>query len=341
MSADRGRKRGILDRLTGGSLPEIGVAAEAAAYNLDSLAPAHIEGRPYDGTCPHVDPNGSAGSDPVGGLPGGTWERLFNGANTKPSVVLEGIPDGSRIVVVSDCQIPLHDEALLRTIFEDFVPDFVPESGEYHLFLNGDILDNFSLSRFLARVEPRFTLGDELDVTRNSLRAWRRHFTHGHYVFGNHEDRWERYVFENAPAMATVLPSLADILELDTLGYDWVPYLRHYNLDGFIITHGDDATRHAADKMLGKYQASGVSGHANRPQMFSGSDAAKGENAAWFVQGMTARLDIGDVIKDWRRIQPWSQGFLIGEVQGGVVYVENVVVHHKKFRAAGKVYDVR
>lgn len=268
------------------------------------------------------------------------WSALFKGANNKQSIKIRNVPDGSRIVVVSDAQIPLHDEALLGTIFGQFVKDFKPKGAEYHLFLNGDILDNFSLSKFLAKVEPQFSLGDELAITRDCLKAWRKHFTHGHYTFGNHEDRWERYIYENAPAMATILPSLAEVLELEQLGYDWLPYLKHYDFEGFIITHGDDSTKYAASKMLEKYQSSGVSGHANRPQIFSGAAAANGENAAWYIQGMTCRMDIGDVIKDWKRIQPWAQGFLIGEVQGGVLYCENVIVHHGRFRANFKVYSI-
>ena len=268
----------------------------------------------------------------------GQWE-LFEGAENRPSICIEGVPDGSRIVVVSDAQVPMEDRKLLRTIFEDFVPWFKPK-GEYHLFLNGDILDAFSLSKYLARVNPRFTLGDEVDMVRDYLRSWGKKFTHKHFVFGNHEDRWHREIYAGNRQFARFTTPLHEALELERNGWDWVPYLRHYDFEGFIVTHGDIYPTHVAARMMQVYQASGTSGHVNRPQSYTGADAARGEPATWMTTGMTCRTDIGDIIADWRKIQPWAQGFLVGEVVNGTLYVENVIVHHGRFRAAGKIFTV-
>ena len=274
------------------------------------------------------------------------WE-LFEGATELGSIKIRDVPDGTRIVVVSDAQVPLEDRKFLRTIFEDFVPTFAPtkERGkrtpEYHLFLNGDILDAFTLSKYLARVNVRFTLGDEVEMVRTYLEQWGRLFTHRHFVFGNHEDRWNREIYAGNRQFARFTKPLEEALDLANLGYDWVPYLRHYDMEGFIITHGDIFPKHVAAGMMANYQASGTSGHVNRPQSFTWADAADGDAATWHTTGMTCRLDIGDIIADWRRIQPWAQGFLIGEVQDGVLYVENVIAHHGHFRAAGKVWKIR
>lgn len=271
-----------------------------------------------------------------------TWE-LFSGTQDRESIEIRGVPDGSRIVVVSDMQVPLEDRLLLQTIFEDFVPAYRPEdpSSEYHLFLNGDVLDNFSLSRFLNQVQPNFHVGDELAMVRDYLAEWGQEFTHKHYVFGNHEERWTRYAWENAPEIAPYVKSLADMLDLESLGYDWVPYLKHFDFEGFIITHGDRTSVNAAREMLNVYHAPGVSGHVNRPQSFSYADASGTDPITWYCQGMTCRMDIGQVIKAWGRIQPWMQGFLVGEVWDGVLYPELVRVHHGHFSAGGGVYRVR
>jgi hypothetical protein len=269
------------------------------------------------------------------------WDELFIHPNDHDSIEIRGVPNGTRIVVVSDMQIPLEDRELLDTIFGTFAKWYKPEGdAEYHLFLNGDVMDNFTLSKFLPRVIPRFTVGDEIQWTHRNLSKWGTHFTHKHYVFGNHEDRWERYIFENAPQMAPFTATLAEALGLDELGYDWVPYLKHYAFEGFIITHGDVAIKHTAARMLENYHSAGTSGHANRPQSFTWADASGSDPITWYVTGMTCRRDIGDIIKDWRRIQPWQQGFLVGEVLDGVLYVELVRVHHGAFRAAGRVFKV-
>ena len=268
------------------------------------------------------------------------WE-LFKGQESRKSVKLRGIPDGTRIVVVSDMQVPMEDRALLRTIFDDFVPWFKPKGAEYHLFLNGDVLDNYSLSHFVSRAEPQFTVGDEIDMTREYLKTWGKKFTHKHYVMGNHEERWSRYVWENAPKMARFMPTLADTLGLDALGYDWVPYPLHYDFEGFIITHGDKATKFAARDMLDQYHSAGTSGHANRPQSYTYADASGSDPITWFISGMTCRMDLGDIIPDFRRIMPWMQGFLIGEVSDGILHVELVRVHHGGFWAAGKFFKIK
>ena len=226
------------------------------------------------------------------------WDDLFINANYQQSTIITNVPNGTRIVVASDTQIPLEDNALCNVIFGEFAEWYRPiEGAEYHLFLNGDVLDNFSLSRFLKRVQPKFTHSDELDITRKALERWGKHFTHKHYVFGNHEDRWEKYLWDNAPAVAASVPSLAEVLCLEDLGYDWVPYLKHYELEGFIITHGNRTTSYAAKAMYDQYHTSGTSGHTNRPQSYTFADAASGEPDSWYVTGMLCRKDIGDVIK--------------------------------------------
>lgn len=269
--------------------------------------------------------------------------NLFEGAEERPSITIEGVPDGTRIVVVSDAQVPFEDRKLLRTIFEDFVPWYKPSGrrAQYHLFLNGDILDAFTLSRYLARVNPRFTLGDEVEMVSDYLEAWGRTFTHRHFVMGNHEDRWDREIYAGNRQFARFTKSLAEVLDLEARGWDWVPYLRHYDFEGFIITHGDIFPKHVAAGMMQNYQASGVSGHVNRPQSFTWADAAAGNAATWHTTGMTCRTDIGDIVADWRRIQPWAQGFLIGEVVDGILYVENVIVHHGRFLAGGRIWKVK
>jgi len=276
----------------------------------------------------------------------GIWE-LFEGNEEKQSIKIRGVPNGTRIIVVGDAQIPLEDRRLLATIFEDLVPAYAPvkERGkpapEYHLFLIGDMVDNFTLSTFLSRVNPKFTLGDELNMLKNYLEQWAPLFTHKHFAFGNHEDRYEREIYAGNRQFARFTRPLHEVLNLEDLGYDWVPYLRHYDFEGFILTHGDSAAKHAAMTMLNNYMSSGASGHVNRPQLFTWSDAAGGDPATWYTLGMTCRLDIGDIVKDWRRIQPWMQGIGIGEVVDGVLYFEHVNVHHNAFRAAGKIYRIR
>ncbi len=266
----------------------------------------------------------------------------FSGLNENYGIKISGLPDGTRIVVASDMQVPFEDPELLDAIFTQFVPWYKPKdsSAEYHLFLNGDVADLFHLSRWPAHVEPKFTLTQEVEWTAAYLADWRKHFTHAHYVMGNHEERWHKFLMSQNPKMGNFTVPFDEALKLKELDYDWVPYLKHYDVQGFVITHGDTTVKNAAQRMLETYASSGTSGHVNRPQSYTWSDAASGEPITWYCTGMTCLYEIDDAIAIWRKIQPWQQAFLIGEVQGGVLHVQLVRVVKGGFWAAGKFFTV-
>lgn len=201
-------------------------------------------------------------------------------------------------------------------------------------------MDAFSLSKFPARVTSTYDITSEIELTKKYLQDWGKLFDARHYVFGNHEDRWDREVYNETGKLAPYVLPLKDALELDKLGYDYVPYLRHFTVNGFVITHGDIIRENTAKAMLDTYNASGVSGHVNRPHDYTRADARDGVPDTWTVLGMTCRTDIGNYIKDWRRIMPWQQSFGIGEVQGGKVYFQNIRVHHGGYWANGKFYRI-
>ena len=268
--------------------------------------------------------------------------KWFVGQNKKKPIVIKRVPDGTRIIVTSDQQVPFHDDPLLNTIYFEFAKDFKPktEGAEYHNFFNGDFLDLYSLSRFPANVTKKFTLADEIELGIDRLSRWKKYFTHNHLVFGNHEARWDKRAYEDNPETAEFNRPLDEVLQLDALGYDWVPYQKHYDFMGFIITHGDRTVKYAAAAQYDEYHKSGTSGHVNRPQSYTFANAATGEPDTWYCTGMTCIKNIGDYIKEWGRLQPWQQAFLIGEVQGGVLHVELIRVHHGGFWANGKMYRV-
>lgn len=271
-----------------------------------------------------------------------TLEDLFEGHETRDSIVIRGVPDGSRIIVTSDQQIPFQDDALLDVIYGPFAKDFKPKApgAEYHHFINGDLIDNYRLSRFPARALPKFNLGDEVNMAMERLARWRKPFTHNHLVYGNHEARWDKALYEGAGQLAKFTKPLDEALCLEKLGYDFVPYLKHYDFLGFVITHGDNTSKHAAAAMLNNYQSSGTSGHVNRPQDFTFRASSQGDPNTWYCTGMTCITNIGDVIKDWSRVMPWQQAFGYGTVENGVLHFQLARVHHGSFYAAGKVYKV-
>lgn len=269
------------------------------------------------------------------------YSDLFDGVETKGDIVVRGVPNGSRMIITSDQQVPFQDDALLDTIYGAFAKDFKPKTpgAEYHHAIAGDGLDLFGLSSFPMMVSPNgYRVGMEIGEMRTRLARWGKKFDRNYYVFGNHEYRWARAMFEGRLAAYTT--PLDEALGLVDLGYEWVPYGRHVDFEGFIITHGNSTAKHAASVELATYNRPGTSGHTNRPQTFTSASAADGEPITWFSLGMTCRTDMGAVIKSWSRTQSWQQGFGYGEVQDNVLHFQTARVHHDSFMAAGRVYKV-
>lgn len=264
---------------------------------------------------------------------------LFKKKKIKDSIKLK-LKEGTRFVVLSDLQVPFEDSELLNNIIEDFVPDFRRGATDFHLFLAGDVIDNYSLSRFPNRVTPLFTLEQEVERTIYWLEKLSKEFSSSHFAFGNHEDRFERELYMNNPQFVFATRTLEELLRLKEFGFDYVDYLKHYDVNGFIITHGDITTKYSASVMLNNYQASGCSGHTNRPQSHTHSSAASGEPDTWHNLGMLCIKNMGDFIPDWRKIMPWQQGFGIGEVVDGKVHFQNIRVHHGVYWACGKAYYI-
>lgn len=266
--------------------------------------------------------------------------ELFSDAVDKPSIVIPEAPDGTKVLIISDTQVPFEDKKLLDAVFNRFVPRWLKGAPESHLFINGDGADNYTLSKFLSRGDISFSFKDELKLTKRYLKEWGKRFSNKHYVFGNHDARYEKFIRENVGPLEGIIPSYEELLGLAEMGYDSVPYRRFYNFLGFIITHGSRVIDNDAKAMLLAYHHSGTSGHTNRPKSWTYANAAGDDPITWYVTGMMCDTSIKDVIDDFKDAVGWQQGFLIGEVQDNVLFVENVRVHHGKFLAGGRVYEV-
>jgi len=81
------------------------------------------------------------------------------------------------------------------------------------IIINGDLMDNHDLSRFLKDPSKR-TFWYELQETKKFLGLLRYYFPSAKIVIneGNHDARYKKYIFEHAPALADV-----EYLDLDLL----------------------------------------------------------------------------------------------------------------------------
>lgn len=100
------------------------------------------------------------------------------------------------------------------------------------IILNGDILDMYNVNSH-GPTHPIVgtLLEDEIEDTRMWLCELRKHFKKQKitFLFGNHEDRFERFIKNNCPSFFNYL-SLESLLNLDSLGISYADYNTRYQV---------------------------------------------------------------------------------------------------------------
>lgn len=142
-----------------------------------------------------------------------------------------------RTLIISDVHIPFHDplavEVALRTGLEKEVDAVI---------LNGDIIDFFAISRWLK--DPRLRdLSGEIEKTRELLHLVRELFPGRQilYKLGNHEERWDSYLFLKAPELLGVEEfQLSKILHCDQLNIHMFDILQDIRLGDLTVLHGHE-----------------------------------------------------------------------------------------------------
>jgi len=109
-------------------------------------------------------------------------------------------PDSYPIVIGSDAHIPYHDQDAVE-MFIEHAHDIKAKT----IILLGDWLDFYMLSRFLKDPRKRQPV-DELATLRAILTAMRKANPKARiiYKYGNHDERWDMYLMQNAPAIFAI-----------------------------------------------------------------------------------------------------------------------------------------
>ena len=241
-----------------------------------------------------------------------------------------------RIVVISDLQVPFHDERAVRNVAA-FIRKWRPDD----VLCVGDELDFQTISRWSSgRDEWSGTIGRDRDAAQRVLYELQVN----HIVRSNHTDRLYK-------SLATRLPGLIGLPELEyenfmgfkTLGIKF--HRKPYEISNdWIMVHGDEqAINHNAGlTALGAARRHGksvVCGHTHRLGVSAFSEASGGVLGR-VLQG----LEVGHLMDEkqayyTRGTFNWQKGFGIlyvhkGKVQPVPVYVEkdgSFIVEGKRF----------
>lgn len=167
-----------------------------------------------------------------------------------------------RIFFFPDTHVPFHDKKafeLALRVGERLKPDAV--------VILGDFADFYSVSQHDKSPDRKVSLTEEAEAVQACLGEINQRIPARRriYLSGNHEYRLDRYIKSKAPEFHGVT-SVEKILNLEGLGWEYVPYHGYAKIGRMLCTHDTgSAGMNAHRKSLG--DAGGVSvviGHTHR-----------------------------------------------------------------------------
>jgi predicted phosphodiesterase len=173
-----------------------------------------------------------------------------------------------KAIVLSDLHIPFQDEKAVELVFR-FIRDFNPE----YVFLDGDVLDCFEISRFNQPIDLGKHLKDELAETRLFFTRLRGILPDAKiiYIEGNHEKRFNKYIWEQAEELWGLDGlSIQEQLRLKDFKIDYIDSVSNeawYKYGHLYIGHFGKCNKHGgytAKSLLDDKGVSLIQGHTHR-----------------------------------------------------------------------------
>jgi len=177
------------------------------------------------------------------------------------------------VVVISDHHAP-HHEPTFHRLFCDYLRDTQPDLIE----VNGDLLDFATISRHREREAYAQDVNDCLRAGFSILRDYREVCPDAkiRYKRGNHEERLNHLILDNARGLYRITPANDDVpaldlrrlLHLDALSVEYIDddWDQAKTPIGSKLTarHGFTTSKNAGEAMLDKLAGSTVQGHDHR-----------------------------------------------------------------------------
>lgn len=199
------------------------------------------------------------------------------------------------IGLIPDAHIPFHSERRLRALLDVI-------RGCDVIVIMGDLIDAYSISGFDKDPRRKERMPEEFAEARRWLRVIRGENPDAeiHFIEGNHEERFPRYLFRHAPALVGMRGmSIREQLDLDELG------IEHHDSGGFMchgvrLKHGSVVSGKSgatAHKELDAHVCSGVSVHTHRMGMVLHTDR-EGVKRFWLEGGHVCDESKADYTKN-------------------------------------------
>lgn len=240
------------------------------------------------------------------------------------------------VAVINDTHNPYQDEKALSLV-EELLGEIQPD----YLVYAGDMSDFYQISPFDK--DPSRVSDMQADIN-NTKAMFRRHKqrlpnTKRKLLDGNHEERWQRFLWTKARELSSLdcltIPELYDLGEYEI---EHIPYERGLMInDIFLILHGTIASIHSgytAKRMFEKHGGCGMCGHCHRGGSFYKRDR-------FGIWGWWENFCLCSLDPDWIMHPNWGQGFsLIHFVGSKRFWVEQIPIVNYGCVYGGKRYGI-
>lgn len=217
----------------------------------------------------------------------------------------------AKVLSLSDIHVPYHDTKALRAAIR-----YGKKLKPNVLLLNGDIADFFTISRWLKNPKQR-KLQLEIEAQQQLLDHLAEQFPRARCIYkvGNHEERWDHFIWTKAPELWDLPQMRLDtILELEDRGYEYVTDQRPVAAGRLPILHGHELGKsvfNPVNQSRGAYLRTAHSvlvGHGHRSSTHAEPNMWHEEITCW-SQGCLCGLS-----PDYARVNKWNHGFAFVEV---------------------------
>jgi hypothetical protein len=229
-----------------------------------------------------------------------------------------------KIGILSDIHVPFHSlEALTCAI------KYLREQEIDCLYLNGDTFDFYSISRHEKEKDLR-DFPREIEMARNFLQKLRDIFPTIPIYFkaGNHENRFQRYLFSQAEEFAGLHELQFDkFFRMDHLKIEWVEDWQGMEMGDLLVCHGHELMAggmNPSQTTFNKTFCNTLIGHVHRT-----TSTIKKNGFKKFIHSYST----GCLTHLSPKYYPFAQhnhGFALVEIKDGLSKVQNLMIKDGK-----------
>lgn len=210
----------------------------------------------------------------------------------------------TKILVLSDVHLPYHDVKALQLAIQ-----YGKEHQMNTVLLNGDILDFYMLSKYMKDVRKR-NLPGELETLRQFISYIKQEIPNVkiYYKLGNHEERYQIWMFVKAPELLGMPEfEIETLIQSRAAGVEVISDKRIVYAGKLPILHGHEiqgsGTVNPARTLFLKTKQSALKGHSHISSENNGKTLS-GEIITTWSTGCLC-----DQHPEYARINDWNLGF--------------------------------